>query len=84
MIYNFEGISTLETYFATLVNDRNYSRLMVSKKGHEGETIYTCDACGFGYRERGTAERCEDWCTKYKSCSIEITKDAVYYPEPTT
>ena len=57
---------------------------MVSKKEHEDETIYTCDACSFGYRERETAERCEDWCTKNKSCSIEITKDAVYYPEPTT
>ena len=48
---------------------------------HEGETIHTCDICGFGYRERKRAERCEEYCVEYQSCSIEIMKDAVYFPE---
>ena len=52
---------------------------MVSEREQEGETIYTCDICGFGYRER--AESCEEYCAEYQSCSIEITKDAVYFPE---
>jgi hypothetical protein len=54
---------------------------MVSKSEHEGETIYTCDICGFGYRERERAKSCEEYCAEFQSCSIEITKDAVYFPE---
>ena len=55
---------------------------MVSEREHEGETIYTCDIYGFGYKDRKTATSCEEYCTEFRSCSIEITKDAVYFPEP--
>jgi len=55
---------------------------MVSERPHEGETIYTCDICGLGYRERAQAQSCEEYCEKYQSCSIEITKDVIYFPEP--
>ncbi len=55
---------------------------MVSQKEHEGEIIFICDLCGFGYRKRETAESCEEYCAENQSCSIEITKDAVYIPEP--
>jgi hypothetical protein len=57
---------------------------MVSEKEVKGEKIFICDICGLGYREKETALSCEDYCDRYKSCSIEITKDAVYFPEPTT
>jgi hypothetical protein len=52
---------------------------MVSEKEVKGEKIFIC---GLGYRERETARSCEDYCERNKSCSIEITKDAVYFPEP--
>lgn len=55
---------------------------MVSEKEHESEKIYVCDLCGYGYKNLETAERCEEWCATHKSCSIEITKDAVYIPKP--
>jgi len=55
---------------------------MVSEKEHVGEKIYICDQCGYGYKVRETAERCEEWCSAHQSCSIQITKDAVYIPEP--
>jgi hypothetical protein len=55
---------------------------MVSEKQHEGERIYLCDVCGFGYRKKEQAESCEEFCTRTNSCSIAITKDAVYFPEP--
>ncbi|MEM1587308.1 MAG: hypothetical protein QXX99_06560 [Candidatus Bathyarchaeia archaeon] len=40
----------------------------------EGEILYICEECGLAYRERCWAERCEEYCSKYHSCSLEITK----------
>ena len=39
--------------------------------------LYQCEECGFHYRKKETAERCEAWCREHKSCNIEITKDAI-------
>ena len=55
---------------------------MVSEKQHEGERLFICDVCGFGYREKEQAANCEEFCASTNSCSIAITKDAVYFPEP--
>jgi hypothetical protein len=41
---------------------------------------YICDACGFGYSDAKTALQCEEFCKKHRSCSIEITKKAIYRP----
>ncbi len=46
----------------------------------EGKTVFVCDICGLGYRERETAERCQDYCAAHRSCSLEIMKEAVYFP----
>ncbi|MBI2576300.1 hypothetical protein HYV84_03730 [Candidatus Woesearchaeota archaeon] len=43
----------------------------------ETKNLFKCDECGFFYRDFSVAKRCEDWCKKYKSCNIEITKFAV-------
>jgi hypothetical protein len=55
---------------------------MVSEKQHEGERLFICDVCGFGYRKKEQAASCEEYCARTNSCSIAITKDAVYFPEP--
>ncbi len=55
---------------------------MVSEKQYEGERLYICDVCGFGYRKKEQAASCEEFCARTNSCSIAITKDAVYFPEP--
>ena len=39
-------------------------------------TLYKCPECGFEYKEKQWAEKCEAWCSKYKSCNLEITKHA--------
>jgi len=57
------------------------SQNMVSEIEHKGEIIFLCDLCGFGYKERETAEKCEAWCAAYQSCSLEIMKKAVYIPK---
>jgi hypothetical protein len=54
---------------------------MVKKKKIADETIYLCEICGLGYSDFETAERCEEWCGKTGTCSIEITRKAIYFPE---
>ena len=66
----------------TLLTHRNEAETMVSEKQHQGERLYICDVCGFGYRKKEQAESCEEYCARTNSCSIAITKDAVYFPEP--
>ena len=39
--------------------------------------LYSCKICGLRYREKPTAKKCEAWCRTHKSCSLEITKNAV-------
>ena len=34
---------------------------------------YICEACGYRYKEREVAKRCEKWFTKNRSCNLEIT-----------
>jgi hypothetical protein len=74
-IYLVERGETFLTY-------HNQAETMVSEKQHEGELLYTCDVCGFGYRKKDQAANCEEFCARTNSCSIAITKDAVYFPEP--
>ena len=38
---------------------------------------YKCPICGFDYKEKQWAEKCEKWCKQNNSCNLEITKHAV-------
>ncbi|MBI4162086.1 MAG: hypothetical protein HY513_00255 [Candidatus Aenigmarchaeota archaeon] len=38
---------------------------------------YICRACGYKYKDKEWAEKCYKWCSKRKSCNIEITKHAL-------
>ena len=50
---------------------------MVKEEKINKKVYYKCEACGFYYKTREIAQECEDFCNKYKSCSLEITKHAV-------
>lgn len=50
---------------------------MVKQEEYEGKEIYICEACGFGYKEKEYAQKCEDFCREHNGCSLEITKHAV-------
>jgi len=39
--------------------------------------IYVCEICNFAYNKKELASRCEGWCRKHKSCSLEITKSSI-------
>lgn len=42
------------------------------------EMVYfECEECKLLYKEKMWAEKCEAWCTKNKSCNLEITKHSV-------
>jgi hypothetical protein len=53
---------------------------MVDELKRKGETVYTCELCGFGYSDLETAERCEQYCDSHGNSSTEITQKAIYRP----
>ncbi len=36
--------------------------------------LHQCPECGLHYGNKVVAIKCQAWCSKYKSCSLEITK----------
>jgi hypothetical protein len=38
---------------------------------------YRCEECGFYYREKEWAEKCEAWCGQHHACNLEITAHAI-------
>jgi len=56
--------------------------LLVIEKMIENKTVFLCDICGLGYSEEKVAQDREDYCkTHFGSCSVEITKKTVYFPD---
>lgn len=39
--------------------------------------VYQCEECGLLYKDSSWAEKCEAWCRKNRSCSLEITRHSV-------
>jgi hypothetical protein len=54
---------------------------LVKKKKIGTKFLFLCEICGLGYLDEETARKCEEWCKRTRTCSIEITKKAVYFPE---
>jgi hypothetical protein len=50
---------------------------MVKEVTRNNKTYYQCEICKFYYKDKEWAQKCEDFCKKHKSCSIEITKHSV-------
>ena len=38
---------------------------------------FRCEECNFYYKDERWAEKCENFCRKNKSCSLEITRQAI-------
>ncbi|MBI2547312.1 MAG: hypothetical protein HYW23_02590 [Candidatus Aenigmarchaeota archaeon] len=51
------------------------------KKLPAKKIIYKCKICGFGYNDEKMAQKCHGWCSKHKSCNLQITRNAVYFPK---
>jgi len=50
---------------------------MVKEIEKNGKKYYQCEICKMYYKTIDLAQECEDFCEKYKSCSLEIIKHAV-------
>ena len=50
---------------------------MVKEKIENKKKYYICEEYGFAYIKREIAKKCQKWCKKYKSCNLEIIKNAV-------
>ncbi len=50
---------------------------MVKKINKNNKSYYQCVDCKLIYDDINWANKCEDWCKKYKSCNLEITKHAI-------
>lgn len=45
---------------------------MVREMQKNDQTIYICEECGFAYKEKEWAEKCQQWCQQNHSCNLEI------------
>jgi len=45
---------------------------MVKESNHENGKVFLCEICLLGYKDSMQAQRCEDYCDKFSSCSLEI------------
>ncbi len=39
--------------------------------------LYKCPECGFSYKEKEWAKKCESWCGEHHTCNLEIIERAV-------
>ena len=52
---------------------------MVKEIKKSGKIYFQCEICKFYYKDEKWAQKCEDFCSKYKSCSLEIKKHSVKF-----
>ena len=50
----------------------------------EGEIVYKCLQCGWLYRNRLIADKCEAWCKNNRICNLEFAKHAIKINEVKT
>jgi hypothetical protein len=50
---------------------------MAEETNFKGKIVFKCLKCGWFYRDKELAEKCENWCRNHNSCNIEIAKHAI-------
>lgn len=50
---------------------------MVKIKKKDKEVYYVCEECGYLYKEKKWAKKCEAWCKEHQSCNLEILERGV-------
>jgi hypothetical protein len=68
-----KGVFWVIVIFLVIVAAIALNQLAPAKK----KKIFTCPRCGYSYKEKEWAKKCESWCTKHKSCNLEINKHRV-------
>ncbi len=39
----------------------------------DSRKLYECEECGFVYKDKIWAEKCQAWCKEHHTCNVEIT-----------
>ena len=50
---------------------------MVKETNLDNKIVYKCEKCGWLYKDRIIAEKCQKWCEKHKSCNLKYQKYAI-------
>ena len=50
---------------------------MVEEEIKNNKKYFICEECKLRYKEKKRAKKCQEWCKKYNSCNIEITKHSI-------
>lgn len=50
---------------------------MVKETLFKNKKAYMCKECGWIYLKKEIAEKCEQYCKKYKACNLEFKKHAI-------
>lgn len=50
---------------------------MVKEEIKNNKKYFICEECGFTYKEKEWADKCQYWCKEKHSCNLEITKHRV-------
>lgn len=50
---------------------------MVKETNLENEIVFKCEKCGWLYRDKEIAEKCQDWCENNESCNLEYQKKSI-------
>jgi len=50
---------------------------MVQETNLEGQIVFKCEKCGWMYRDKSIAEKCENYCEKHRACNIEYQRFAI-------
>jgi len=50
---------------------------MVQETNFKRKIVYKCMKCGWMYKDEDLAKKCEDWCRRHNSCSLEMAKYAI-------
>ena len=41
---------------------------------NDSDEVYICPECGYEYKEKEWAKKCEKWCRETRSCNLDIIK----------
>lgn len=55
-------------------NSREDDRTIRSKASNSSGKTYVCSECGYEYKEKEWALKCQKWCAENKSCNMDIIK----------
>ena len=50
---------------------------MAEETNFKGKIVHKCMKCGWMYEDKKWADKCEAYCRKHNSCSLEITSHAI-------